>query len=558
MRILKNQNFIQRQSDNYIKAEMSNVAAVISSPQVITRYFQIDTDASTTVNGLKNIEDYIGPTSTVRYDVIENLPMAGINNLISQSQFDEDLGFEEDFTSSGIILPNTIVPKPNDFFMVVNSEVSALYAVIDKSQVTVRSNPFTEIQFRLYTRDPEIIAQLEKQVKDTYRVTVTAIGMDKTLVVHKKSLFTIEHHVDQYLDLCDLYITHFYDEQKSAFVFDGLPGVDGTGCPGYITGNDILDGTDGGWREEFGDTETIPTATIDQIQDLTNGMTINERGDKFYIVDGEPVIVPGYVPYWLVRNHEDRYGDANNMPGQQCQYCCNKTCCNCSLNDQYQAFLADPNHKTNKIIVRQVFIDMTLWKLMFDRGIVIYDDVLTYANNNFNREIDRVYTDCPNIYVDEHLYKRSVLNRLVTHDFKHNPFEYCQLTCSEADPRIAKFQGKNIYYLESYDKYRSCNLNTGYYDIWDEEFQWRIKNCKPYSTDMIRVPVSDSCNSCTAQYPYYYPFNRSLRNAIILGYNRKPIDWENLEIESEWSIENYTLIPIVLSYYKEYISSLQR
>lgn len=558
MRILKNQNFIQRQSDNYIKAEMSNVAAVISSPQVITRYFQIDTDASTTVNGLKNIEDYIGPTSTVRYDVIENLPMAGINNLISQSQFDEELGFEEDFTSSGIILPNMIVPKPNDFFMVVNSEVSALYAVIDKSQVTVRSNPFTEIQFRLYTRDPEIIAQLEKQVKDTYRVTVTAIGMDKTLVVHKKSLFTIEHHVDQYLDLCDLYITHFYDEQKSAFVFDGLPGVDGTGCPGYITGNDILDGTDGGWREEFGDSENIPTATIDQIQDLTNGMTINERGDKFYIVDGEPVIVPGYVPYWLVRNHEDRYGNANNMPGQQCQYCCNKTCCNCSLNDQYRTFLADPNNKTNKIIVRQVFIDMTLWKLMFDRGIVIYDDVLTYANNNFNREIDRVYTDCPNIYVDEHLYKRSVLNRLVTHDFKHNPFEYCQLTCSEADPRIAKFQGKNIYYLESYDKYRSCNLNTGYYDIWDEEFQWRIKNCKPYSTDMIRVPVSDSCNNCTAQYPYYYPFNRSLRNAIILGYNRKPIDWENLEIESERSIENYTLIPIVLSYYKEYISSLQR
>ena len=558
MRILKNQNFIQRQSDNYIKAEMSNVAAVISSPQVITRYFQIDTDASTTVNGLKNIEDYIGPTSTVRYDVIENLPMAGINNLISQSQFDEELGFEEDFTSSGIILPNTIVPKPNDFFMVVNSEVSALYAVIDKSQVTVRSNPFTEIQFRLYTRDPEIIAQLEKQVKDTYRVTVTAIGMDKTLVVHKKSLFTIEHHVDQYLDLCDLYITHFYDEQKSAFVFDGLPGVDGSGCPGYITGNDILDGTDGGWREEFGDAENIPTTTIDQIQDLTNGMTINERGDKFYIVDGEPVIIPGYVPYWLVRNHEDRYGDANNMPGQQCQYCCNKTCYNCSLNDQYQAFLADPNNKTNKIIVHQVFIDMTLWKLMFDRGIVIYDDVLTYANNNFNREIDRVYTDCPNIYVDEHLYKRSVLNRLVTHDFKHNPFEYCQLTCSEADPRIAKFQGKNIYYLESYDKYRSCNLNTGYYDIWDEEFQWRIKNCKPYSTNMIRVPVSDNCNSCTTQYPYYYPFNRSLRNAIILGYNRKPIDWENLEIESERSIENYTLIPIVLSYYKEYISSLQR
>lgn len=558
MRILKNQTILQRQSDNYIRGELSNVSAVVSTPQVMVRYYQIDADASETLTGLKNIEDYIGPHSTVKYHVITNLPMAGIDNLVTQAQFDEELGFEEDFTSSGIIMPNTIVPKPNEFFQVIGSEVTALYAVTTKNPVTVRSNPFTEIQFRLYTRDPELIKQLEKQVEDEYMVTVTAIGLDKSLVIKKSSMFDIQHHVEQYLDLVELYRTYFYDENKSAFVFDGLPGIDGNGCTGYIAGNDILDGTDGGWTEEFGAPENPTLVEAGQIEKLQNGVTINERGDRFYIVDGEPVIVPGYLPYWLVRNHTDHYSNANDTPGTgicMCQNCQNQTCSNCGCTTAWDELV---NQNTDKVIVRQVFVDMTLWKLMFDEGIIIYDDVVTYANNNYQKSVPRIYTDCPDLYIDEHLYKRSVLYRILAHDMKHNPFEYIHPNCTEADPRIAKFQGKNIYYLDRYDKYRCCQLNLGYYNIWDEEFQYRIKHCDPYPLDEIKIPVSTNCDGCTTSYPYYYPFNRSLRNAIIYGYNKKRIDWDALEIIGERSIENYTLIPIVLHYYKEYIETLQK
>ena len=204
MRVLKNQSIVQRQSDNYIRGELSNVAAAISTPQIIVRYYSINADASTTLNGLRNVEDYIGEHSPVQYNVISNLPMAGVDNLVSQSTFDEELGFEEDFQSSGTILPNTIVPKPNDFFQVIGSEVTALYVVTNKNQITVRSNPFTEVQFRLYSRDPEVISQLERQVKDEYLVTVTAIGEDKSMVIKKKSFFEIKTHVNQYLSLIDL------------------------------------------------------------------------------------------------------------------------------------------------------------------------------------------------------------------------------------------------------------------------------------------------------------------------------------------------------------------
>src|SRR5699024_3428630 len=112
---------------------------------------------------------------------IGQLPMMGIDNLVSQASFDEELGFEEDFTQTGVTFPNTIIPKPYDCFMIPDSPVKALYMVSNITPVTIRSNPFTEIQFKLYTRSPEIIQHLLDQVQGEYVTTVTAIGMDKSL-----------------------------------------------------------------------------------------------------------------------------------------------------------------------------------------------------------------------------------------------------------------------------------------------------------------------------------------------------------------------------------------
>lgn len=65
MEILRNQTMLQKQDDKYIAAELSNVAMVAQTPQLFADYFQIDADASVTIPGFKNVEDYIGPDSPV-------------------------------------------------------------------------------------------------------------------------------------------------------------------------------------------------------------------------------------------------------------------------------------------------------------------------------------------------------------------------------------------------------------------------------------------------------------------------------------------------------------
>ena len=561
MRIIKNQTIYQRQTDNVIRAELSNVASAVQTQSVLVDYYQVDPDRTTLLNGLRNAEDYIGPTSTVVYKHIAQVPLMGIDNLTSMTGFDEELGFEENFSQSGATYPNTIIPKPYDCFMIPDSPVKALYMITNVTPTTVRSNPFTEIQFNLYTRNPEIIQHLLDQVKDEYVTTVTAIGLDKSLVIKKENYFKLQDHVENYIQLAELYQYLFYSQQKSAFVFDGLPGVTGGTCLGYQSKEDV----NGLFQSlEISDPDNPYYEMFQQIEPIKNGDIINDEGDHLYIIDGEPIVVSNSYPYWLVRNHTDSYGNANDFPGAEfgpCAECNCSTCFNANCPNNGGNGLSTPEmeeylktHADSDGVFRQVFIDITLWKLLFSEGIVVYDDVVTFANNNYTQTVPRLYIDSPDLYLEENLYKRSVLYRMVKR--LKNPFQYIHPHSSEADPRIAKFQGKHIYYLDYYNTCRDCRLNCGFYNVWDEEFQCRIKNCKLYPVEEERVSLCGIPGQC--EVARRYPFNTALRNAIILGYNNKPIDWENLTIESEINIDNYILIPILMSYYKEYIRQLEK
>lgn len=420
MKILRNQNLLEKQSDNIIQGELSNVAMVLQNPQFLTEYFSIDADASTTITGFKNIDDYIGPTSSVQYNLIDNTPISGVDSLVSQASFDEEIGYDEEFQSNGIIFPNTVIPKPNDCFLIKDSQQSVLYVVTGITPITVRSNPFTEITFRIFTRDENIIKQLRRQVKDEYTTVVTSIGTDKTLVIKKESYFLMKKYVNDYIDLAQLYVKLFYDYTKAAFVLDGI---------------------------------------------------YDEESDR-----------------------------------------------------------------------KVIFLDVPLWKFMFDNQIIAYDEVMTFANNNYNKNIDRIYTDCPERYLNQHAYSCTPIARLYEKD-KKKPFdEYRYPQVYEEDARIVKFTGVNMMYIESYGKVKDCNPLCEQGSVFDDEFIDRIKDdvCydKDCAYDMSRVSLS-------------------LRNAIIKYYNNHDIEWDDIEVDDRKTAENYFLIPLLLGIFKKYIMTLK-
>lgn len=436
MRLLKNQPMVQQLSSNIAANEMSNVAMVLQTPTIIATWYRINPDLSRLVDGWDNIRDFISPESTVVYDKIENFPLCGVENLTTQAQFDDEMGTHEDFQSSGVVYPKTVYPIPNSFFTINDAEITALYVVTEAHPVTLRSNPFIEFSFKLYSRDPEVIKQLNRQVRDVYTTLISTVGMEKSLVIAKSALNDLSHHVEQYAELSDMYSSLFYDRNKATFVFDGLP---------------------------------------------------------------------------------------------------------------------DPDTGEH----RATFIDMTLWKFMFDEGIIIYDDVITYASNNMGKSSDRIYTDCPDILVDDHLFHRSILWRLYKVDKRSSFDEYRYPQIYEGNPRVTKYQGLDIWYLEAYVN-NPCNPEKyGTFYIWDDEFLCRIRNNDPYDEVDLRSGICTGCREHCHGKPVtcYNPF---LRNVVIKWFNGDTdIDWDNIQVIDERTIENYYLIPLVLGIYKQHIVMIQ-
>ena len=437
MRIVQTQDFLKRQSETYIRGELSTIASVVSTPQVFVEYFAINPDKSITMDGLQNVEDFIGQHSTVVYDLIKGLPIAGISDLVMQTQFDEELGHDEDFTSEGIILPNTIVPKEDDCFLIRGQQHTALYKVTEVTHTTVRSNPFTGIGFRLYSRDPELIKQLYRQVDTNYVVTTRSVGLNRSLVVAEENLLDIEGHVKQYLEILELYKLLFYDNQRYMFIYNGIPGEDG-----------------------------------------------------------------------------NRYS----------------------------------------------FIDVVMWKVMFDEQLCLFDQIATYGINNFNLQPDRIYAGLPDRYITQAEVARSIFYRVMMRDHKNDIAEYKYPQAYDPDPRVGKYTGKFLYFFKNYGKECDCNLMCTTAPVWDEEFVARIKANDPYPEVRIEQVTSLGRETCCmpSEPNPYEGHSIPLRNAVIRWYNNKSIDWENLEIEQKISTDNFYLIPIILYAYRDYIQKLQK
>lgn len=416
MRILKNDPILKKQSENYIRGELSNVAMVVQTPQIMSTYYSINADASTLVGGFKNIEEFIGKDSSIIYDRIDNLPMAGVDNLVMMSEFNDEIGYDVNFDAQGIIFPNTIVPKPGDCFTLHNSKIPSIFVVTDASRTVVRSNPFVEINFHLWSQTPEMLKQLEKQVRDHYVVTVTSLGSDKTLVIKKENYFKIQDHIKTYLEVVDMYTSLFYDRRRSMFTYKEL---------------------------------------YDHEADL-------------------PVTI----------------------------------------------------------------VDMVLWKFLYENGILVYDDVITYANNNLNLSADRIYIDDPSRYIDSYEYRKTPLYRI----YERNPSkildEYPYPQTVYEDTQITKYSGINMIYIESYGKDLDNHTDIGSFTIFDEEFLARIRDNVKYC-----------CHSDG--------INWELRNAIIAYYHNEEVDFESIELEDKRNMENFYLIPILLGIYKQYITAMQ-
>ena len=112
------------------------------------------------------MDKILGAQSPIRYSEVKNFPIYGMEMI--QLDLDEA---EEGITSSYdggelIILPDTIIPYPDDFFIIEHKGMEFLFRVTAVNYDTIKSNNFYKISFTIkYVTREESVKILMKFAK---------------------------------------------------------------------------------------------------------------------------------------------------------------------------------------------------------------------------------------------------------------------------------------------------------------------------------------------------------------------------------------------------------
>ena len=187
------------------------------SPTFVT-YFHINTNETTVDSGLLTVERILGDNSPVRFNKINSLPIYGIESIVLQLENDGVLDSSYD-GGEAILLPGTVEPLPNDYFLIDYMDSRFLFMVTNVDYDTIKSNNFYKITFSLKSIDDEKLNDLNAQTKEEYHCISTNIGTEDRVFIESGDFEKMRGLEQAYANLTNHFKQLFYSNRYNKFTF---------------------------------------------------------------------------------------------------------------------------------------------------------------------------------------------------------------------------------------------------------------------------------------------------------------------------------------------------
>lgn len=197
----------------------SPMARFLETTPTFVTYYHINADETTVDEGFKDVASIIGFRSPIKFKKITEFPIYGIEQIVLQLQ-DQEQGLDTEFNSEAIILPNTIKPLVNDFFMIPYLHDVYLFRVTEIIYDNVMPDNFYKINFQLEFIDQEKVDALTKQATESYTCILDNIGSENKCIIESESLEKINKIDNMYNDIADTYLKLFYDNKHNCLLGD--------------------------------------------------------------------------------------------------------------------------------------------------------------------------------------------------------------------------------------------------------------------------------------------------------------------------------------------------
>lgn len=217
--IIDEKKMVQDNIFQYEEKLKSPMSRFLDTTPTFVTYYHINPDETTVDEGFKDISSIIGFRSPIKYKKIQNFPLYGIEQVIPQIQ-EMDQGLDTDFNSEAIVLPGTIKPLENDFFMIPYLHDVYLFRVTEITYDNVMPDNFYKLDYKLEYIDQEKVDALEKQANETYTCILDNIGTENKCIIETDTIEKIEKIEKMYDDIATTYLSLFYDDRHNCLLGD--------------------------------------------------------------------------------------------------------------------------------------------------------------------------------------------------------------------------------------------------------------------------------------------------------------------------------------------------
>lgn len=201
----------------------SRVTKFTGDGRILVTYFNLSESQTTTGVGLDNAYKYLGKNSPLRYNKIENMVLLGLSPLSPENtQLSQTNVKDYKISGEAFIIPGTIMPRENDFFIINSINMNHIFRVVEVGQDELNTDGSYRISYSLFSTNPDEINWIYKQTTDEYVLDMQTIdGKDLTPVIGKQDYI---HRIDiirMVNDMIENYSARYYDQIHNCFVYRG-------------------------------------------------------------------------------------------------------------------------------------------------------------------------------------------------------------------------------------------------------------------------------------------------------------------------------------------------
>jgi len=218
--IYDQQALTQNQMYKYDMFLHSRLTQYTGDGRILVTYYNINDQQTTTSLGMETHYQILGVDSPLRFHKIKQFVLLGFSQLQPQEgQASQTQVRNYEIQGEAFIIPGTIMPKENDFFILNNLHMNHLMRVTQVQQDGLNTDGSYKISYALYTTNPTDLDLLEKQVVKTLQFDMQTIGgEDLTPVLGIEDYELRTKLIKMIDDMVENYNARFYDRQNNCYL----------------------------------------------------------------------------------------------------------------------------------------------------------------------------------------------------------------------------------------------------------------------------------------------------------------------------------------------------